>query len=459
MDSHEPVGAKFFFSQVSPFEIVLFVGPFVALLLSLALLPLFFPHFWENNRNKAIVALTLGLPSAIFFILKDWHVLAHTALDYAAFVSLLGALFVISGGIYIRGAFAGLPWVNGLFLLIGALLANLIGTTGASMLLIRPLLRANQMRQHKVHIVIFFIFIVSNCSGLLTPLGDPPLFLGFLKGISFGWTLQLWPEWLVVNTILGCIFFAIDTFWFNREHLHTKEVLRKNDGYLSERFGIQGKRNFFLLAVVIGLVLVSGYWIYPIEGSPIFGESFGGILSKAFQIFGMLMLAALSFYITPKLIHEKNYFRFGPIIEVAVLFAGIFLAMIPALLILETQGAKFHLGASWQLFWVSGSLSAFLDNAPTYLTFTSLAKGALGLTGDGLAELMHHPVGAQFLKAISCGSVMMGAMTYIGNGPNFMVKAIAEHAKVKMPGFFGYMLWSFLILIPVFILVTLLFFR
>lgn len=452
-------GVRAYFSQVTPVEILFFVGPFVLLLICLALFPLFFHHFWEDNKNKAIIALTLGLPSALFFLFKDWHMLAHTALDYAAFVSLLGALFVISGGIYVRGAFAGLPWVNVLFLLIGALLANLIGTTGASMLLIRPLLRANHMRQHKVHIVVFFIFIVSNCSGLLTPLGDPPLFLGFLKGVSFGWTLQLWPEWLLVNSVLGTIFYVIDTYWFNREHQDTKAILRKNDGYLSERFGIEGKRNFAMLGVVIALILVSGYWIYPIQGEPLFGEPFGGVLSKAFQVVSMTLLMALSFFATPNKIHDKNHFSFGPIIEVAVLFAGIFLAMIPALLILETQGAALHMGETWQLFWVSGGLSGFLDNAPTYLTFTSLAKGVLGLTGEGLAELMHHPQGAELLKAISCGSVMMGALTYIGNGPNFMVKAIAEHAKVKMPNFFGYMVWSFAILIPTFVIVTLLFFR
>ena len=459
MDSHELVGVKLFFSQVTPLEMILFVGPFILLLACLALLPLFFSHFWESNKNKAIVALTLGFPSALFFFFKDWHMLTHTALDYAAFVSLMGALFVISGGIYVRGAFAGLPWVNGLFLLIGALLANFIGTTGASMLLIRPLLRANHMRQHKVHIVIFFIFIVSNCAGLLTPLGDPPLFLGFLKGVSFGWTLQLWPEWLLVNSILGVLFYVTDAYWFSREHQDTKTILRKNDGYLSERFGIEGKRNFALLGMVISLILVSGYCIYPIEGQPIWGESLGGILSKAFQIVSMALLAAVSFFATPKKIHEKNNFSFGPIIEVAVLFAGIFLAMIPALLILETQGAKMHMGQTWQLFWASGLLSGFLDNAPTYLTFTSLAKGILGLTGEGLAELMHHPQGMEFLKAVSCGAVMMGALSYIGNGPNFMVKAIAEHAKVKMPSFFGYMAWSVMILIPTFLIVTLVFFR
>ena len=214
-----------------------------------------------------------------------------------------------------------------------------------------------------------------------------------------------------------------------------------------------------MLGVVIGLILMSGYCIYPIQGQPVLGESFGGVLSKVFQIVSMVLLAALSFFATPKAIHEKNHFSFGPIIEVAVLFAGIFLAMMPALLILETQGAKMHMGETWQLFWASGLLSGFLDNAPTYLTFTSLAKGILGLTGDGLAELTRHPQGMQFLKAISCGSVMMGALSYVGNGPNFMVKAIAEHEKVKMPSFFGYMAWSIMILIPTFLVVTLVFFR
>ncbi len=435
------------------------MAPFVLLLTALAVLPLLTPHFWGSNKNKALVAFTLGFPSLLFFLFNDWHRLAHTIVDYAAFVSLLGTLFIISGGIYIRGAFAGLPWVNGFFLFIGALLANFIGTTGASMLLIRPLLRANQMRRHKAHIVIFFIFIVSNCSGLLTPLGDPPLFLGFLKGVDFGWTLRLWPEWLFVNTLIGIVFFAVDTFWFNREHQDTRDILIKNDGYLSERFGIEGKQNLIFLTGVIFLILVSGYFIYPLRGHPILGESFGGFWSKIFQISGMFILAFFSWKVTPTAIHKKNQFGFGPVIEVAVLFAGIFLAMIPALLILETQGAKLQAGEPWQLFWASGLLSGFLDNAPTYLTFTSLAKGMLGLGGAGLAELMRHPEGAQFLKAISCGSVMMGALTYIGNGPNFMVKAVAEHAKVKMPGFFGYMLWSFLILVPIFGISTWLFFR
>jgi len=447
-----------YFSALPPLTIAVFVAPFVLLLLCIALLPLFAAHFWEKNSNKAIVSLGLGLPIGFFFLIHHAPLLVHTALDYGAFLSLLGALFIISGGIYIRGAFAGLPWVNASFLLIGAFLSNIIGTTGASMLLIRPLLRANKERRHKAHSVIFFIFIVSNCSGLLTPLGDPPLFLGFLKGVDFAWTLRLWPEWLLVISALLTLFYGFDSYWFHQEHLETKNILKRNDGYLSERFGILGRRNFILLGLVVGVILISGYRIYPLAGPAILGEPYGSVLSKIFQVLAMSLLAAISFKMTPKHVHEKNHFGFGPILEVAILFSGIFLTMIPALLILETQGAKLHVTEAWQFYWASGFLSSFLDNAPTYLTFTSLAKGALQLSGEGLSGLMHHPAGAVALRAISCGAVMMGANTYIGNGPNFMVKAIAEHAGVKMPGFFSYMIWSVGILVPLFLLVTRIFF-
>ncbi len=437
---------------------IFFAAPFVLLLGSLAICPLAAPHFWEKNKNKAIVSLGLGAPIAVFFLFRDWHVLANTALDYAAFIALLGSLFVISGGIYIRGSFAGLPLVNALFLLIGALLSNFIGTTGASMLLIRPLLRANHMRHHKSHIVIFFIFIVSNCSGLLTPLGDPPLFLGFLRGVDFAWTLRLFPQWLTVNVSLLALFYFLDSYWFVREHQDTRKILLQNDGTLSDRFGIEGGPNFIFLGLVVSLILLGGYVLYPLPGPRIFGEPFGSFFSKTVQAAGMIVIALLSYQTTSKAIHEKNHFNFGPIVEVAVLFSGIFLTMVPALIILETRGARLGIHHPIQFFWLSGLLSSFLDNAPTYLTFTSLAKGSLSLSGEGLKELMVHPQGQFFLKAISCGAVMMGANTYIGNGPNFMVKAIAEHAKVKMPGFFGYMAWSVGILIPLFIAVSLIFF-
>ncbi len=452
-------GIKQFFYGLTPASVALFVLPFVLLLGCLAILPLVVPCFWEKNKNKAIVSLGLGLPVAGFFLYQDWHTLANTLLDYAAFIALLSSLFIISGGIYIRGSFAGLPAVNALFLLTGALLANFIGTTGASMLMIRPLLRANKARHHKSHIVIFFIFVVSNCAGLLTPLGDPPLFLGFLKGIDFAWTLRLWREWLLVNGILLAVFFFLDNYWFHREHLEIKNMLIHKKELVSERFGIEGVHNFAFLAGVVLLIFVSGYAIYPMGGRLILGEPFGAVMSKVFQIIGMAMIALLSFKVTAKATHEKNHFSFGPILEVAVLFAGIFMAMVPALLILETQGSKLGVNQTWQFYWMSGALSSFLDNAPTYLTFTSLAKGVLGLGGEGLKILMQHPQGALYLAAISCGSVMMGANTYIGNGPNFMVKAIAEDAKVKMPSFFGYMAWSGAILIPIFIAVTFIFFR
>ena len=451
-------GIKAYFGQLGPGMIALFCAPFVILLTSLATLPLFAPHFWEKNENKGLLALVLSFPLAIFFLLKDWHTMALTGLDYLTFIALLGSLYTISGGIYIRGSFAGLPLVNALFLLAGALLANGIGTTGASMLMIRPLLRANHSRHHKAHIVIFFIFIVSNCSGLLTPLGDPPLFLGFLRGVEFVWTLRLKTEWFLVNVSLLILFYLLDRYHFEREHLSIKGVLREQHRLMSERFGVEGTFNLVYLAAVVGVILYSGYHVYPMKGQPILGEPYGSVMSKLVQAIGMGFLAIASYQGTSKAIHKKNHFNFHPIAEVAILFSGIFVTMVPALMILETQGYKLGVTHPWQFFWMSGALSSFLDNAPTYLTFTSLAKGALQLGGEGLASLAHHPVGMRYLAAVSCGSVFMGANTYIGNGPNFMVKSIAEHAQVKMPSFFGYTVWSLAILIPIFVAVTFLFF-
>lgn len=456
MEPLTPIQA--FFSQLSPGLSLLFTLPFILLLACIAMMPLLAERFWEKNGNKGLVAGFLALPVLAFFLFKDFQVLAATFLDYAAFIALLGALFVISGGIYVRGSFAGLPAVNAGFLTAGALLSNLIGTTGASMLLIRPLLRANHQRRHKVHIVIFFIFIVSNVSGLLTPLGDPPLFLGFLKGVDFAWTLRLTPQWASVLIPLLLLFFIIDEYYFKREHQDTRKILKETHGLFSERFGIDGAANLIFLGVVVGLILYAGYVIYPLQGPEVFGEPWGVFLSRVVQTAGMGAAAAVSYLTTSKTVHEKNHFTFGPMMEVAVLFAGIFVTMTPVLLILETQGAKFGISHPWQYFWISGVLSSFLDNAPTYLTFTSLAKGALGLGGEGLSALMHHPRGALYLAAVSCGSVFMGANSYIGNGPNFMVKAIAEHGHVKMPGFFGYMLWSCGILLPLFAIVSFFYF-
>lgn len=422
----------------------LFVIPFALLLLSIAVLPLVASHWWEHNRNKAIVAAIFGLPIAVYYAFHNMGALTHVVFDYLAFIALLGSLFVISGGIHVKGSFAGRPIVNTTIFIIGAVLANLIGTTGASMLLIRPLIRANQMRRHKAHVIVFFIFIVSNCAGALTPLGDPPLFLGFLQGVPFDWTLNLlWP-WLLVVSLLLVIFYVLDRYKYNREDPEIRPSLGGG-----RRLQIEGGRNFLFLLGVIATILAAGYWVYP---------TYGDTPSKLFQIGLMGALAVGSYKSTGPAIRSENNFTFHPIVEVAVLFAGIFAAMIPALEILEARGRDLGLSQTWQFFWATGMLSGFLDNAPTYLTFASLAKGVLGITGAGLSGLVSAAAGSELLKAIACGAVFMGAATYIGNGPNFMVKAIAEQSQIKMPGFFGYMIWSGAFLVPVLVLATLIFF-
>ncbi len=456
------------------------------MLLSIALLPLITPHWWHSNRNKALVALLFGAPIALWFVLRDAETLIHTLLEYGAFISLLGSLFVISGGIHIRGSFAGRPLSNVAFYAVGALLANFIGTTGSSMLLIRPLLRANRARRHQTHVVIFFIFIVSNCAGLLTPLGDPPLFLGFLKGVEFTWPLRLWPQWLVMVGALIGVFYLVDSALARKERSALRvaggaDELPHQDwlqpkatqaatqnaasvtvpgpgGGANDTFGIEGAHNFLFLAMVIGLILLSGYAIYPVHGPTLLGDTFGSVVSKLVQITGMAAITASSYLMTARKVRQKNEFGFGPIVEVAVLFAGIFVAMIPALLILETRGAQLGLERAWHYFWAAGALSSVLDNAPTYLAFSSLAKGTLGIHAEGLQALTADPTGAAYLAAIATGAVFMGANTYIGNGPNFMVKAIAEEAKVRMPSFFGYTVWSMAVLVPLYLLITFIFF-
>lgn len=430
-----------FWKSLGPAQTFLAVTPFVAMLLCIAVLPLVAPHWWHKNRNKAVIASLLGAPVAGFMAAHDRHALAHAALEYATFIALLGALYVISGCIHIRAGFRAAPAVNTGVLALGALLANLIGTTGASMLLIRPLLRANRHRRHQAHVVVFFIFLVANCGGCLTPLGDPPLFLGFLQGVPFAWTLHLAPMWFVVVASLLAVFYAIDFFLIRREP-PAPEPLRE--------FRIEGARNAVFLLGVIGTILLSGYVVYP---------RFGELRANLLQISLLTIFAAVAYRTTPDRVRAANGFTWSPIIEVAVLFAGIFASMIPPLQILQSRGAELGVDKPWQFFWLTGVLSGFLDNAPTYLTFASLAKGTLGLSHSGLAELAATEAGRPFLIAVSLGAVFMGASTYVGNGPNFMVKAVAEEAGVKMPGFFGYMLWSTAALMPLMIGVTLLFLR
>jgi Na+/H+ antiporter NhaD/arsenite permease-like protein len=441
-----PVAAQAAVVTVSPLGQRLSVWavlPFAMMLLSIAVLPLVTPHFWEHNRNKAILSGILGVPVAAWMASLDGTVVAHTLHEYAAFIILLGALFVIAGGIVIRGTLAGTPGLNAGLLAIGAVLASLIGTTGASMLLIRPVLRANSVRKRVAHVVVFFIFVVSNAGGLLTPLGDPPLFLGFLRGVPFLWTLRLWLEWLLVNGALVAIFYVVDSTIFRREDVRTPGDLDEVAEAHKVPLSIAGKRNFLYLAGVVGVLLLSGSVALPL-----------GV-----QEGGMLLMAVLSWFTTPQPLRRENAFSWGPIVEVAVVFAGIFCTMIPALQILNARGGELGLTEPWQFFWATGVLSSFLDNAPTYLTFASTASALQGTDAANLGQLLATDTGAGLLSAISLGAVLMGANTYIGNGPNFMVKAIAEQGGVRMPGFFGYMAYSVAILIPLFVLLTFVFLR
>jgi Na+/H+ antiporter NhaD/arsenite permease-like protein len=413
------------------------VVPFALMLLSIAVFPLVAKHWWEHLGSKAMVATALAAPVAGFFLARQPHALALAAKDYVAFIALLGSLFVIAGGILIRGDLRATPAVNTAFLAIGAVLANLIGTTGASMLLIRLVLETNSERKRISHIPIFFIFLVSNIGGCLTPLGDPPLFLGYLQGVPFSWTLSLFPEWAFLVVSLLVIFYLVD-LWAVR---HETKIALRQDRERTRPLRITGAHNsIFLLGVLLAVL-----WVHD---------------NALLRIVLMLVMGVASYLTTKREIHRGNHFSFYPINEVAIVFAGIFVTMVPALLILEARGASLGITKPWQFFWLSGGLSSFLDNAPTYLTFTRLALGVSGLTPEPsgpLSVLVHHQAGAALLRAISLGAVFMGANTYIGNGPNFMVKAIVEHRKIRMPSFFGYMLWSVGILVPLFLLVTAIF--
>jgi Na+/H+ antiporter NhaD/arsenite permease-like protein len=435
------------------------VLPFAGILLSIALIPLFAPHFWEHHFPKvsAFWALIFTVPFLYFFSEVAVHEIAHIIIiDYIPFILLLWALFTVSGGIHIKGTLKGSPGVNTFILLIGTILASLIGTTGASMLMIRPLLRSNASRQYKVHTVVFFIFLVSNIGGVLTPLGDPPLFLGFLHSVPFFWTLKLLPQMIFAGFLLLGIYFILDSFYYKKED---KLVIKSAE---IESLKIEGSHNFIFLAGIIGGVLFSG--MVKIGEVNIFGihQSTENLIRDAILIImGLLSLAS-----TKKEIRQGNEFTWAPISEVAYLFAGIFITIIPALAILKAgeNGALAFLIKSINTpahyFWASGALSSFLDNAPTYLTFlnSELGKFYPGMPeSQAVARLIVERI--SYLAAISAGAVFMGANTYIGNAPNFMVKSIAEEAGVKMPSFFGYMFkYSIPILVVLFIIMTFIFY-
>lgn len=419
------------------------IAPFALLLLAIAVLPLAIPKWWHSNLHKGFVSFGLGLP-AVFYLLYLEYIeqqpgqtqLLHALQEYVDFIMMLAALYTVAGGIAIEGQFRPTPLVNTLILALGAVLANLIGTTGASMLLIRPFLRINGVRQRTSHLPIFFIFLVSNLGGLLTPLGDPPLFLGFLNGVDFFWTLSLFPHWVLANGILLGVVFLWDAFAYWRE---------PNRDAFSPRHGsvvIGGWINFLFLLGILAAVLS--------QSASLVGEEYR--LAFPWPSLIMATMAGLSWVFTRRSVREHNQFNWEAILEVAVLFIGIFVTMVPAIALLRAHSPELGVTEPWQYFWLTGMLSSVLDNAPTYMTFAAVACGE-----QKLVDLSVGP-DAPLLRAISVGAVFMGSLTYIGNGPNFMVKSIAESAGYPMPSFFGYLMYSLVILLPIFALVTYVFF-
>jgi Na+/H+ antiporter NhaD/arsenite permease-like protein len=436
--------------------------PFAGTLLSIALYPLLAPRFWHHHFGKitAVWGLLFLVPFGATFgmhaaVANTVHALLG---EYIPFIALIAALYVVAGGICVRGNLHGTPALNTGILALGTVFASLMGTTGAAMLLIRPLLRANDNRRHVAHVVVFFIFLVANAGGSLTPLGDPPLFLGFLKGVDFFWTIQnIYLETIFLCVSLLVIFYFIDRHYFLSKEETLPPTLDPTPD--SPGISIEGKINFVLLLAVVCLVLMSGLWkpgiVYDVMGTEV------GLQAVVRDV-ALVGVALLSLAITPKGARAGNEFNWDPILEVAKLFAGIFLTIIPVIAMLKagTNGAfagVIHAVSDSQgqpidsmYFWATGLLSSFLDNAPTYLVFFNTA-------GGDAATLMTQ--GATTLAAISAGAVFMGANTYIGNAPNLMVKAIAENRGVRMPSFFGYMLWSGAVLVPLFLVMTFLFFR
>ena len=422
--------------------------PFVVMLLTIAVAPLVAEHWWEKNRNKLIFTLLVSIPTAIVLVCAGLgHNVQHQLLfDYIPFIMLLLALFVVTGGINIRGDIAATPTVNTLLLFGGWVLASFMGTTGAAMLMIRPLLQINQQRKHRVHTVLFFIALVANCGGLLTPLGDPPLFLLYLRGASFEWFFELLPQWIFVGFMLLAIYAVVDKWLYKQEPI---EHL-KRDAQEQEPINVTGSINFIWLAAVIACVIfLNASYI------PAMADHHAPLYLKFLREIALLVIILLSLKTTDREVREANHFSWEPIAEVAILFVGIFTTMTPALLYLNVHAPSLGLTEPWQFYYSTGILSSFLDNAPTAVAFHTVASGLPVVEGAtyvaGIPEVL--------LKVISLGAVFFGAMTYIGNGPNFMVKAIAEQEGVEMPSFFGYMVkFSLVVLLPVYVLTQLIFF-
>ena len=426
--------------------------PFGLMLLTIAVAPLIVEEWWESNKHKLTVAIFLGVPTAVCLIMGGMlHELEHQLFgDYIPFIILLLALYVVTGGIHLSGDIKATPWVNTSFLGLGWILASIMGTTGAAMLLIRPLLSTNQQREHKVHTVLFFIALCANCGGLLTPLGDPPLFMLFLRGAEFTWFASMWGPWLFTGALLMAIYYVLDTYYYKREHAHALQA----DHEQQQPLVFKGKHNFiYLVGIVLAVAFINSGMI------PEMADPKSPMWLRYLRELVLLSLTFMSLYTTKRRVrYGLNKFSWAPIIEVAVLFLGIFTTMTPALAYLNANAASLGLDATWQFYYSTGLLSSFLDNTPTAVAFHSVATG---LTPDQMAVFggdMMAGIPEILLKAICIGSVFFGAMTYIGNGPNFMVKAIAEENGIKMPSFFGYMLkFSLVVLLPVYILVQLIF--
>ena len=426
--------------------------PFGLMLLTIAVAPLLVEEWWESNKHKLTVAIFLGVPTAVCLIMGGMlHELEHQLFgDYIPFIILLLALYVVTGGIHLSGDIKAMPWVNTSFLGLGWILASIMGTTGAAMLLIRPLLTTNQQREHKVHTVLFFIALCANCGGLLTPLGDPPLFMLFLRGAEFTWFASMWGPWLFTGALLMAIYYLLDTYYYKREHAHALQA----DHEQQQPLVFKGKHNFiYLVGIVLAVAFINSGMI------PEMADPKSPMWLRYLRELVLLSLTFMSLYTTKRRVrYGLNKFSWAPIIEVAVLFLGIFTTMTPALAYLNVNAASLGLDATWQFYYSTGLLSSFLDNTPTAVAFHSVATG---LTPDQMAVFggeMMAGIPEILLKAICIGSVFFGAMTYIGNGPNFMVKAIAEENGIKMPSFFGYMLkFSLIVLLPVYILVQLIF--
>lgn len=427
--------------EVSAFLLI----PFVLMLLSIAIGPVVAGHWWEKNINKLVVALVLGIPTAIILIAQGFgHELQHQIVfDYIPFVLLLGGLFTVTGGIRLSGDIRATPGVNTLFLGIGAILASLMGTTGAAMLLIRPVLETNKQRKHTVHTVLFFIAIVANAGGLLTPLGDPPLFLLYLRGAPFTWFLKLAPEAFIIDIVLLATYYIMDRINYAKESV--KDIAR--DVTEVKPLRLEGTVNFiWLLGIVASVAFINEQYIEVIKtGSPYW---------KFLREGAIILMMVLSLITTKRKVREANRFTWDPILEVAFLFIGIFITMTPALIFLQEHASSMGLHSPLHFFFATGALSGFLDNAPTALAFHSVASGLPQIADApyvaGIPEIL--------LKAISMGAVLFGSMTYIGNGPNFMVKAIAEAEGIKMPSFFAYMYkFSLIILLPLFAIIGILF--